>query len=979
MNHRLTTGLVLGSFVGLSSPALAEDYPRPSLDLALDQYDIGISDYTFPSGLRILFQEDHSQPIVSITMVIDRGSSHDPVGKEGIAHLVEHLWFRSVHGTLPKVWDVLEEFGANLNASTASDWTNYMTVAPKDALVPLLKLEAMRLTEPVLGVVEQDVATEREIVRNELRMRYENSSGSALGYMREALYPEGHPYHRLGIGTHDSLNNINLADVKAFTDANYRPENTTIVVVGDFSLDEVPKLIQESFPMELLVDPKNPDAKLELIDAPVRVSGPAAEPPPPVSRGPFYHKAGVEKTTVILGWSLPGGYRPNMPEMQVAVNLMSRAVGSYLNPDWDPLTDSLDDLNGFGCFPLIEEVNSSAMCFIEIGAGQDPIKVAEKALDGLFMVWAADQLQFQRIGYEQARYDTMAYYFRSVESVSSVGSGRATDTAEFVHFTGDARYYSTMFEWLQGVDVSKARNFAMKYLTRERAVTVVLEPYDDDDIVTDSSDAVYKGAVRQADTITMIDPSEINADLLKGIMVPPKLTDMKEYTLQNGLRVVVMPYGTAPLARVHLVANGGSLTEPTPGLAQMVDYGLGFQLSPMEDPLRYAGGWEIASSSVDWRQGLVGSSANIEGLLYMLRRSIDEATVDLAESKSQIKVWKKSLVRTRNKDVGWWEGYVRYSTLFPGHPLGIYEDEAYYDSLATITEAQATAFFHELIQPANATLYIVGRVDPARTEAAVRTYFEGWVVEGASGKPQPLPSGPPAPPEGRRVVILNKDRVSQTGVTMACQIGPATNENLEARRMLADVLDEQAWVALREQSGATYGAGSGQMQWPGGASMLTLSSLVQNDGVGLAVTTFIRLSEEAGAGNIPQDMISVKKLSYARQYALGQQSTDQMIARISPAYREDWSHIEGKADRLAAVTKDDLQAQMQRCTGHEVFTLVGPADVIAPQLEKAGVPFEVYDWKAEADKMWQAGDPKGYAKSKKKEAKAKAKEESKKK
>ncbi|MEY3214760.1 MAG: hypothetical protein RIT28_5241, partial [Pseudomonadota bacterium] len=803
--------------------------------------------------------------------------------------------------------------------------------------------------------------------------------GSALGYMREALYPEGHPYHRLGIGTHDSLNNISLADVKAFTDANYRPENTTIVVVGDFSLDEVPKLIQEAFPMELLVDPKKPDAKLELVDAPVRVSGPAAEPPPPVSRGPFYHKAGVEKTTVILGWSLPGGYRPNQPEMQVAVNLMSRAVGSYLNPDWNPLTDSLDDLNGFGCFPLIEEVNSSAMCFIEIGAGQDPIKVAEKALDGLFMVWAADQLQFQRIAYEQARYDTMAYYFRSVESVSSVGSGRATDTAEFVHFTGDARYYSKMFEWLQAVDVSKARDFAMKYLTRERAVTVVLEPYDDDDIVTDSSDAVYKGAVRQADTITMIDPAEINADLLKGIMVPPKLTDMKEYTLQNGLRVVVMPYGSAPLARVHLVANGGSLTEPVPGLAQMVDYGLGFQLGPLEDPLRYAGGWEIASSSVDWRQGLVGSSANIDGLLYMLRRSLDEATVDLAESKSQIKVWKKGLVRTRNKEVGWWEGYVRYTTLFPGHPLGVYEDEAYYDSLATITEAQATAFFHELIQPANATLYIVGRVDPARTEAAVRTYFEGWQVEGASGKPQPLPPGPPAPPEGRRVVILNKDRVSQTGVTMACQIGPATNENLEARRMLADVLDEQAWVALREQSGATYGAGSGQSQWPGGASMLTLSSLVQNDGVGLAVTTFIKLSEEAGAGNIPEDMISVKKLSYARQYALGQQSTDQMIARISPAYREDWSHIEGKADRLAAVTKDDLQAQMQRCTGHEVFTLVGPADVIAPQLEKAGVAFEVYDWKAEADKMWQAGDPKGYAKAKKKEAKSKAKEESKKK
>ena len=232
--------LALGS-LGLSvlPSAQAESLPRPNMNLELDDYQIDLRDFNFPSGLRILFQEDHTQPIISITAVIDRGSADDPEGREGIAHLVEHLWFRSLHGDLPKVWNVLHELGANLNASTASDWTNYMTVAPKDALVPLLRLEALRIAEPVLGVTAENVATEREIVRNELRMRYENTDGSALWYLRPKLYPEGHPYHNLGIGTHDSLNNITLEDVQEFCVENYTPENTTIVVVGDFEIDGV--------------------------------------------------------------------------------------------------------------------------------------------------------------------------------------------------------------------------------------------------------------------------------------------------------------------------------------------------------------------------------------------------------------------------------------------------------------------------------------------------------------------------------------------------------------------------------------------------------------------------------------------------------------------------------------------------------------------------------------------------------------------
>jgi hypothetical protein len=132
-------GLVLATNVAEARPE------KPSLQLKLDDYSLSTLDYCFSSGLRIMLQQDHSQPIVSITEVIDKGSDADPVGLEGMAHLIEHLWFRSIEEGQPKVWDMLDELGAVLNAFTSVDVTTYMTVVPSTALEEVLKLEGRRL------------------------------------------------------------------------------------------------------------------------------------------------------------------------------------------------------------------------------------------------------------------------------------------------------------------------------------------------------------------------------------------------------------------------------------------------------------------------------------------------------------------------------------------------------------------------------------------------------------------------------------------------------------------------------------------------------------------------------------------------------------------------------------------------------------------------------------------------------------------
>ena len=233
----LLTALVLAPQV-----ALADKVPEASYALQLDAYDIGLRDYRFPSGLRIIFQQESSQPIVAITSAIDRGNDQEEM--DGIAHVVEHLAFRAQHEEggemLPKNWDLIKQLGGTINASTSVDWTNYMTIAPVDSLIPLLRIEALRMVHGVRNVTQEHVTTEAEIARNELRMRYENAAvGSAWDALGAALFPSDHPYARSTIGSHETLGNLTLEKVQEYVEDNYRPEYFTIVVVGDLPLEEV--------------------------------------------------------------------------------------------------------------------------------------------------------------------------------------------------------------------------------------------------------------------------------------------------------------------------------------------------------------------------------------------------------------------------------------------------------------------------------------------------------------------------------------------------------------------------------------------------------------------------------------------------------------------------------------------------------------------------------------------------------------------
>lgn len=945
--------LLLAAAVGLPALAIAENVPRPKLELALKPYEVRMVDYTFPSGFRVLFQEDHSQPIVSLSMVVDNGSTSDPPGKEGIAHLVEHMWFRSIHQDengqpLPKVWDLLREMGANLNAYTAEDLTNYMTVAPRDKLVPLLRLESLRMRSAVEGVTSDVLAVEREVVRNELRLNYENGGGDALRYLYEKLFPKGHPYADLGIGTHDSLNAINLSDVQQFVKENYGPQFTTLVVVGDFKLEDSRTFLNE-FGIDQLADPKNPKAELALVEPKPRVVGKSPEPPDPAAPvlvkgetvGVTEARAAVDDPIVILGWTTPGGFRPDQPMMQVAAYQLGFAIQQGINRNWDY---EKDEVSGVGCYFNGNTGVGTVLCEIDAGS-KDPNRLVNDALDGLSIAWTTDPVYrpFQDYISSYAKQQSMASIFQTVDLVSSLFTTRVSESANFIHYTADTQYFSRQFEWLNGINPDDARKFAEKYLNRNRAVAVVIKPLEEGDIKIDNSDSAYRGTRREDMLSTVLTEAQLTPEFIQKAVIPPDLSKLVDKQLPNGMRVVALPYGDGPLVHARLVFRGGTNSDPTGPFAAVA-----IRFNTSTDALRFAAfdSWDMGPYASEF--GISSPAGNLADSAWVLRDRMDNFIPD-TNGKLDWAKGRKSDIVSNQDDPEWWASQVQADRVLPDHIYSKNLTHADYDAMLKWGLEVPRAFYARLYRPENATLYIVGNVTPSEIDTAVNTYWAGWKGWGTpptDGKKLETGYPPATAPMDRKVVIFDKKVASQTQVFYGCQIAPVTPENRAAAEVMGDAISEDLWLALREQTGASYGAYAFTQFLYGSLATLGQGVSVQNDSAALAAKVFLEEGEKALNGKLNSKTIAVVKYARAQQYVQGHQSTEQMLNRLAGILNLGWpvSYFKDYPARLAKVSAADIQALMKPCVGKETITAVGPKDVLVPQFEKSGLPFEVFDW-----------------------------------
>jgi predicted Zn-dependent peptidase len=291
----------------LASAVLAAPAPLPPL---------AVETHTLANGLTVLLHEDHSSPLVVVNIWYKVGSKNEEAQKTGFAHLFEHYMFEgSAHSPSGQYFNEVFGMGGETNANTTNDRTDYYAVVPSENLEEVLRLESDRLG--FLNINQPNLDKQRAIVKNEKRLRENQPYGLAWQAINDAAWPAGHPYKWPVIGSMRDLDAASLADVKAFHDRYYAPNNAVLVVSGDQTNAQTLALVTKWF------------------------GGLPAAPTPPALQtpAPDYNPGRRDLTLtdekaqlpmLFLIYRIPGKNRPGWQEASVAAQILGGGRTSRL-------------------------------------------------------------------------------------------------------------------------------------------------------------------------------------------------------------------------------------------------------------------------------------------------------------------------------------------------------------------------------------------------------------------------------------------------------------------------------------------------------------------------------------------------------------------------------------------------------------------------------------------------------------------------
>jgi zinc protease len=291
--------------------AAAQQKPADSMPPKMD-YTV----HTLTNGLQVIFLEDHAVPVINLQVWYHVGAKDELPGRTGFAHLFEHLMFKgSAHVPAEEHSRIIEAVGGFDNAETTDDTTNFFETFPSNYLERVLWLEADRMGS--LNVSEENFKSEREVVKEERRVRVENQP---YGYLEEDLRAAAfteHAYHHTAIGSMADLDNAKIEDVRQFFSTFYKPSNATLVIVGDFSSRQALLWTQKYF------DGIPASAK------PIpRINHP--EPPQTAQRIVKKAYSNTPLPAIVIGYKIPARFTPDTYPLDLASNILSGGESSRL-------------------------------------------------------------------------------------------------------------------------------------------------------------------------------------------------------------------------------------------------------------------------------------------------------------------------------------------------------------------------------------------------------------------------------------------------------------------------------------------------------------------------------------------------------------------------------------------------------------------------------------------------------------------------
>lgn len=416
---------------------------------------IPVETATLANGLEVIVSTDTSAPIVAVNLRYAVGSGHEMPGRTGFAHFFEHLLFEGTENLEDGELDrMVTEAGGVVNGRTNTDRTEYIELVPSHHLERVLWTHAERMRR--LRVSTELFERQREIVKEERRLRIENQPYGEAQITLDTLAHDYAPYDHAVIGSMADLNAASVDDVRAFYDRWYRPNNARLVVVGHTTMAEVLPIVERWF------------GEFDRGPDPTPLPDPGAAAPPRAD-GP--RRAALEDRLallplVYLNYPIPGEGHPDIAAIRVLGQILGGGQSSRLSRSLvrerqvaSQVVSQVAVRHGPGLFIAGALANSGVETSgVEAAIVAEVERVAAGGVSESELRKAIDQLRIIEIS--------------ALSSVS--GKAEAIHAAREIH--GDPAAIGRGLDAIAAVTAEDVRRVAGRYLVEANRTVVVAAP-----------------------------------------------------------------------------------------------------------------------------------------------------------------------------------------------------------------------------------------------------------------------------------------------------------------------------------------------------------------------------------------------------------------------------------------------------------------------------------------------------------------------